>query len=313
MDSIYSGKTTRIALALAVGVALAACSAPVFGPANVRPVYRGASQSSADIVSDSYASGRTAYVAGHYGLAIQAFERELARYPRSLRALNGLGASYDRIGRFDIARAYYFRALALAPDDTRTLNNLGYSNYLAGRYADASKLLALAEALSEGRDAVVEGNLKLSEEALGRTPATRGEAPATAAAAPADPAGGSRATAAEQVRTSIAVLAIPDVRVEISNGNGKTGMAKLVTRVLSRMGGKVYRITNADTFAYPGTLIYYQPGNRAQAQQLAHGLPIPVKLSETDSNRIDIKLRLVLGHDIAGYFNRFEAIADGRI
>lgn len=308
MDRTKSRKTGRIMLTFAMGVALAACSAPVFGPANVRPVYRDGSHSAADIVSDSYASGRAAYAAGHYGLAIQAFERELGRYPRSIRALNGLGAAYDGIGRFDIARAYYFEALALAPDDTRTLNNLGYSNYLAGRYAEASKLLALAEALSGGRDAVVNGNLRLSERAQGRSLAANDETGAAAAGAPSR----SPALKAGQARTVITVPAMPKVRLEVSNGNGRTGMAKLVTRVLKRMGGQVHRITNADTFAYPETLIYYQPGNRAQAEELAGGLPVPVELAETQANRPDIKVRLVLGHDIAGYFSKFEAIAHGR-
>jgi hypothetical protein len=321
MDSMHSRKIGRVALTFAVGVALAACSAPVFGPASVRPVYRGG-QTSADLVSESYATGKAEYAAGHYGLAIRSFERELGRYPRSVRALNGLGACYDQLGRYDVARTYYFQALALAPDDTRTLNNLGYSTYLAGQYAEAAKLLALATAVDGGKDPVIAENLHLTEQALGRTAAQPGSgnqsvpvsvAQAVEPAGAVDVAVDTAAAETVDVQKVIRIQRMPRVWLEVSNGNGRTGMAKLVTRVIKRMGGQVWRISNADSFGHRETLIYYQPGNLEQARRVARGLPVPVELAETTTNRPKVKVRLVLGHDIASYFGQFEALADGRI
>ena len=45
-----------------------------------------------------------------------------------------MGATYDRLGRYDAAERYYNQALALQPGSAQTLNNLGYSYLLQGRY-----------------------------------------------------------------------------------------------------------------------------------------------------------------------------------
>ena len=73
------------------------------------------------------------FEAGHMGLAAEQFRQALGRGQPSVRALNGLGAVYDRLGRFDLARHYYQRALALDPNSSQTLNNLGYSYLLQNR------------------------------------------------------------------------------------------------------------------------------------------------------------------------------------
>src|SRR3546814_1730888 len=53
------------------------------------------------------------------------FRKALRANPESIDALNGLGAAYDRIGRFDLSRNYYERALGLDPGSRITLNKIG--------------------------------------------------------------------------------------------------------------------------------------------------------------------------------------------
>jgi hypothetical protein len=89
--------------------------------------------------------------------------------------------------------------------------------------------------------------------------------------------------------------------VEISNGNGRNGMARLLKSVLVRRGDSIRRVTNADSFAYEETVIYFTKGRRDDAQQLAEKLPVKATLKETRDNRSDIDLRVVLGKDFLNY------------
>ena len=106
-----------------------------------------------------YEQGKTQMAAGQYGLAIQSFRRSLARDPVSLKALNGLAASYDLLGRPDLAERYYRQALVLDPKSVQTLNNLGYSLLLSGRFAEAREHLDEAAGLAPD-NRVIAANLE---------------------------------------------------------------------------------------------------------------------------------------------------------
>ncbi|MGE5548086.1 MAG: LytR C-terminal domain-containing protein [Solirubrobacterales bacterium] len=139
----------RIRLAPLGLAALAACSTP---PAPVGTAYEAG--------KDHLANGRS-------GKAIEAFRAALQEENRSLRVLNALGASYDAIGRPELAEPYYREALIVAPDDVQTLNNLGYSLLLAGRADEAAALLAKALAVAP-EDSVIAANLTMARERMGR-------------------------------------------------------------------------------------------------------------------------------------------------
>ncbi len=79
-----------------------------------------------------YHSGLDALEAGHYGLAAERLRAAVNHNP-SVAALNALGATYDQIGRYDLALRQYRMALALDPSSPQTLNNLGYSYLLQNR------------------------------------------------------------------------------------------------------------------------------------------------------------------------------------
>ena len=76
---------------------------------------------------------------GSFGLAARYFEDAVAKAPKDATAWVGLAASYDRIGRFDLADRAYKRATRLVGETTAILNNEGYSYMLRGRLVEARR------------------------------------------------------------------------------------------------------------------------------------------------------------------------------
>lgn len=97
-----------------------------------------------------YTQAKAQLAAGNPSLAIDGFRKALRIDPRSVDALNGLGAAYDRIGRYDLSRNYYEQALGIDPQSHITLNNFGYSLALQGRTVEAREMLAQARASDSG-------------------------------------------------------------------------------------------------------------------------------------------------------------------
>ena len=76
---------------------------------------------------------------GSFGLAAQYFEDAVTKAPKDATAWIGLAASYDRLGRFDLADRAYGRALRLVGETTALLNNRGYSYMLRGKLVEARR------------------------------------------------------------------------------------------------------------------------------------------------------------------------------
>jgi hypothetical protein len=91
------------------------------------------------------------------------------------------------------------------------------------------------------------------------------------------------------------------VPLEISNGNGRNGMAKRMSAWLRGQGSQVVRITNADSFAYEKSVIYYSSDRREDAQAFASRLPVKPVMSETQANERGVALRLVIGRDLLSF------------
>ncbi|ABE44474.1 LytR C-terminal domain-containing protein [Polaromonas sp. JS666] len=115
------------------------------------------------------------------------------------------------------------------------------------------------------------------------------------------------ALAAARATTSPpSVAATKMSRVEVSNGNGITGMAKRIKGVLGRYGIAVSRLTNDRPFKQQDTKIQYRAGYEQAAESLklalrGHAVVVPVnKLSgNTD-------VRLVLGKDAVAHMALIE-------
>lgn len=89
--------------------------------------------------------------------------------------------------------------------------------------------------------------------------------------------------------------------VEISNGNGVTGMAGRIAKYFRGDGYKVIRITNAEHFHFSNSTIFYRDGYEPLANRLAVTLPGRQKLQLVDSfDRSAIRVKILLGRDLAG-------------
>jgi Flp pilus assembly protein TadD len=77
------------------------------------------------------------YYEGNFGLAQHYFQDALEKAPKDATAWIGLAASYDRLGRFDLADRSYAQAAKLVGDTASLLNNEGYSYMLRGDLRNA--------------------------------------------------------------------------------------------------------------------------------------------------------------------------------
>jgi Flp pilus assembly protein TadD len=81
--------------------------------------------------------GQEFFNRGIFGVAQQYFQAAVEKAPRDAGAWVGLAASYDRLGRFDLADRAYRQAIQLEGETTQILNNLGYSYMLRGKLSAA--------------------------------------------------------------------------------------------------------------------------------------------------------------------------------
>ncbi|MAZ16536.1 MAG: hypothetical protein CL535_09445 [Ahrensia sp.] len=109
-------------------------------------------------------TGQKQFAAGNYGLAEKNFRAAVEATPDNGTAWLGLAASYDQLGRFDLADRAYAQLLKLEGAKASILNNQGYSYILRGDMKQARKVLSNAHALAPD-NIVIEGNLKLANKA----------------------------------------------------------------------------------------------------------------------------------------------------
>jgi Flp pilus assembly protein TadD len=109
---------------------------------------------------------------GHFGIAERYFRDAVEKAPKDVTAWVGLAATYDRIGRYELADRAYASAVKLSGETIELLNNQGYSYMLRGDYPAARKKFLKAYA-REPNNPTVLNNLRLlngSTRAIDRTP-----------------------------------------------------------------------------------------------------------------------------------------------
>lgn len=109
---------------------------------------------------------------GNFGVAQRYFRDAVEKAPRDASAWIGLAASYDHLGRFDLADQAYKQAVFLGGETTALLNNRGYSYMLRNEFEAARRDLMKAYARDPGNP-VIANNLKLldgSERIIKRDP-----------------------------------------------------------------------------------------------------------------------------------------------
>jgi Flp pilus assembly protein TadD len=142
---------------LATTALVSACAATP----DVRP-YAMPESAAVSPFQDVYGTGKKHLMADRAGLAIVYFEQSLAIDPFSVAALNAIGAAYDQLLRFEIAKLYYMRALDIEPNGADTLNNMATSAAMAGDREAAAKLFARAAGLAPD-DPTIRGNMRLAD------------------------------------------------------------------------------------------------------------------------------------------------------
>jgi tetratricopeptide (TPR) repeat protein len=243
-----------------------------------RELTRGATMSSGPATAFLFSNlGYAYFLDGQYDDAAVALEKACLLNPLDDRAWQYLGETLQKLGQEERAQQMLRQASALREHDVRA----DYAQ--TGRAARSPALAqALASAPRTGRDwAFVEVSGK-----PGGMLELRRIDPAPVAAKPVAEAAG---MPADKAAPAIATL-------EISNGNGRLGLARQLSRQLHDAGVKVVRITNEKGFGVRQTRIEYLPAFRGAAERLAEhiGSGHPVEIQ--GGHRTD--LRLVIGHDL---------------
>jgi Flp pilus assembly protein TadD len=107
--------------------------------------------------------GLQRFYEGNFGLAKQYFQDAVEKSPNDLTAWIGLAASYDRLGRFDLADQAYAAAAKLGGASVRLLNNEGYSYMLRGDLKAARAKFQAALRLDPANQTTL-NNIKLLNE-----------------------------------------------------------------------------------------------------------------------------------------------------
>lgn len=100
---------------------------------------------------------------GNFGYAARYYEQVVAANDAHAEGWLGLAASYDRLGRFDLADRAYLEAAILAGTSAAYHNNVGFSYLLRGDAAKARRSFARALEIAPD-DVTVRNNLQLLED-----------------------------------------------------------------------------------------------------------------------------------------------------
>lgn len=274
---------------------------------------------------------------GHYDRAILHFRLALERRPDDAALHNNLGYVYLLQGQHRAALAEFDAALRLAPGHPRAAaNQLAARHFSQLAEAQATPTTSGGNALpatppaseppapatagvddaprppevapppaapsptSPSRPALAEAP---SEPAIAPAPA---EAPSLAVlpGALAEPPAAPTFAPAPSPEPALADApeTAPAPRragLEISNGNGVTGMALRLRGFLRAKGMDRARLTNERPFVRQETAIAYRSGFADAAQHLSAKLPHPVTMFESAALRPGTDVRLLLGKDIA--------------
>lgn len=95
-----------------------------------------------------------------YGHSAAFYQRAVELSPKDPEGYVGLGASYDRLRRFDLSDRVYAALYDLSGGSAQYYNNVGYSQMLRGNLKDALSNFRRAEKLDPG-NVVVANNMQI--------------------------------------------------------------------------------------------------------------------------------------------------------
>jgi len=249
---------------------------------------------------------------GDVDLAISILTNLAAKRPDQAHLHGNLGYAHYLKGNYFEARVALERAVALDPSNARLQEKLAMVMQKLGPQAVAVPLARAEERLlqspdagaSAARESIVE--VSPGVHALQRPDA----APVAVATAPAQPPAAAvrsllpeKGTTARAAVTDMVAEAGRYGRIEIVNGNGVAGMARMLhQRVQGGGDWQVVRLGNHPGFNVRLTRIEYARGNQAAARQLAKQLKIAPVYWHNDT--LGDRVRVVLGHDLRQFSQR---------
>ncbi|MEM8512359.1 hypothetical protein RCH14_001675 [Massilia sp. MP_M2] len=222
--------------------------------------------------------------------------------PDAAQKFVNLGSAYLRNGDYDAARAVLERACLLDPLVAESWQLLGEALAALGQGARAQQMLRQAASLRQHdlrADFAATGG-QTGVVALGQAM----ETPQPGWAQAQIHVGVDGMMELRRIPASAPVvqpLSLPPAvaRLEISNGNGVTGMARALARRIDAPGLRVTRLSNQPGFAVRHTRVEYDAAHFGAARRLAQRVG-SVHLQEVERSA-PANLRLVLGRDLAHY------------
>ena len=330
----------KIVLALGCISALTGCasyfSGKEFSAYEVRPVTN--IQQAESSAENFYHIGEYYQRKKQWLNALEAYQKALLLQAEYVEAHNGLGIVYATLGQYELAIDHFKKAIVLDTSKSYLHNNLGYAYFLQGTYHEAE--LSIQTALSnDPLNVKARKNLTLVYKKMGINDKSNnppGIPSESEAMIPKYPVQSSSQTHLSQqliqvapnvyefssqlkMQNSVASTAVTGVGhgkqetrlqddikdpmqgIEVSNGNGVTGMARNVATQLSNAGFGQARLTNHPTFKQTQTEIYHRGSAHELAEKITQLLPGQIKLIESDDLREDINLKILLGQDIAKF------------
>ena len=257
-------------------------------------------------------------VQGKHELAVRHFQKAINLAPEETYLHNNLGYAYLTQGRETEAAESLQLALQIDPENKQARSNLAITFERADLHDNAA-ILRLAAPPETTKSAV-----KIAA-------SSRGATMVAVTKVAIDEKHAQDEASAELIQVTpnvyeyksinrdplLAVLSEQtsvlhkDVRIEVSNGNGVTGMARNVYDFFQANGFAKARLTNHKTFTQSQTAVYYQSGNYEQANKINQMLPKQVNVVEDRNLRSDIHVKILLGKDIShqvAHFNKQDRV-----
>jgi Flp pilus assembly protein TadD len=233
----------------------------------------------------------------------------MASGPGTAFLFNNLGYAHLLAGDAEAARVALEKACLLDPLNGRAWQYLGETLEHLGQHERAEQMLAQAAALREhdlrADYALVAGARPAPiAQALAAAPQPDREWAFVEVATTGNGMFELRRVAAARAQPAVPVApvtptreAMPNVAaLEISNGNGREGLARQLSRAIRDPGVKVVRLSNQKGFAVKQTRVEYRPDFRSVALRLAERFDAGTPVQMAPSGRADV--RLVIGHDL---------------
>jgi len=228
--------------------------------------------------------GYAHFLGGDYDEALVALEKACLLDPLNARSWQYLGETLQKLGQEERARQMLDQARALREHDF-------HADYAAA--GGGARMPAIERAVQTPQAArQPERDWAFVEVTPNRNGVLELRRVEPASSQPKAAGRPSTPTAPAPDPSQPAILAT----LEISNGNGRQGMARQLSRQLRDPGVRIVRLTNEKGFKVRVTRIEYQPAYRTVAERLAQRLGATAPVEVRMAGRAN--LRLVIGHDL---------------